>query len=123
MTTFKMLAMLAACSAITLPPPASAQSAPAVPASIITPDKVETRLGPLEFNDGAPSAATLAKIYDNLDFTHAFDALVNTYQGVNMAAIHRGFLGIGVNDNELLIFSKLMDASSPMPTPSISSAP
>ena len=29
-----------------------------------------------------------------------------------MAAIREGFLGIGVKDNELLIFSKLMDASS-----------
>ena len=112
MTTFKALAMLAACSAIAMPRLAIAQAAPAIPPSIITPDRVETRLGPLEFKDGAPSAETVTKIYDNLDFTHAFDALVNTYQGVNIAAIRKGFLGIGVNDNELLVFSKLMDASS-----------
>jgi hypothetical protein len=37
---------------------------------------------------------------------------VNTFQGVNAEAIRKGFLGIGVKDNELLIFSKLMDASS-----------
>jgi hypothetical protein len=78
MTTFKALAMLAACSAIALPGLAVAQSAPAIPPSIVTPDRVDTRLGTLEFKDGAPSAETVTKIYDNLDFTHAFDALLNT---------------------------------------------
>jgi hypothetical protein len=39
-----------------------------IPPQITTPDKVETRIGTLEFKDGAPSAATVDKIYDNLDF-------------------------------------------------------
>jgi hypothetical protein len=86
--------------------------APQVPSAITTPDKVETRLGTLEFKDGAPSAETVSKIYDNLDFTHAFETFVNTFQGVNMDAIHKGFLSIGVKDNEILVFSKLMDAKS-----------
>jgi hypothetical protein len=59
-----------------------------------------------------PSQATLDKVYDNLDFTHAFEAFVNTTQGVNMAAIRKSFLDIGVKDNEILIFSELMDAKS-----------
>ena len=112
MTKVLTSALFTACSLIALSSLACAQSPSAIPPSVITPDNVETRLGTLEFKDGAPSAETLTKIYDNLDFTHAFDALVNTFQGVNMAAIHKGFLGIGVKDNELLIFSKLMDASS-----------
>jgi hypothetical protein len=58
-----------------------------IPASITTPDKVETRIGTMEFKDGMPSKETLDKVYDNLDFTHAFEAFVNTFQGVNMAAI------------------------------------
>ena len=32
--------------------------------SISTPDKVESRLGTLEFDDGAPSAATAEMLYD-----------------------------------------------------------
>ena len=36
--------------------------------SISTPDKVESRLGTLEFDDGAPSEATAALLYDHLDF-------------------------------------------------------
>src|SRR3990172_9088659 len=93
------------------PAQAEPEAATPIPPSIATPDSVETRLGTLKFKDGAPDAATVAKIYDNLDFTHAFEAFVNTYQGVNAGAIREGFLGIGVKDNELLVFSKLMDAS------------
>ena len=91
---------------------AAAQTPTGIPPAISTPDKVESRLGTLEFKDGAPSTATSAKIYDNLDFTHAFEAFVNTFQGVNMGAIRKGFLSIGVKDNEILVFSKLMDAKS-----------
>ena len=83
-----------------------------IPASITTADKYDTRIGTLEFKDGMPNAATLEKVYDNLDRAHAFDAFVNTLQGVNMAAIHKGFLDAGVKDNEIMIFSKLMDANS-----------
>jgi hypothetical protein len=68
--------------------PATAQTPPTIPPQLVTPDKVETRLGTLQFKDGAPSKETVEKIYDNLDFTHAFEAFVNTYQGVNVDAIH-----------------------------------
>ena len=91
---------------------AAAQTATAMPPAISTPDKVETRIGPLDFKDGAPSAATVAKVYDNLDFTHAFDAFVNTFQGVNASAARKGMLDIGVKDNEIGVFSDLMDAKS-----------
>ena len=91
---------------------ASAQSNDGIPPSLITPDKVETRIGTLDFKDGAPSKETLAKVYDNLDFTHAYEAFVNTMQGVNAEAIKKGFADIGVKDNEILIFSQLMDAKS-----------
>ena len=57
-----------------------------IPPSISTPDKVETRIGTLDFKDGMPSKDTIAKVYDNLDFTHAFDAFVNTLSGRQ----HRG---------------------------------
>jgi hypothetical protein len=87
-------------------------TAAAIPASITTPDKAESRIGPLEFKDGVPSDATLARVYENLDVTHAFEAIVNTFQGVNAVAIHRGFLAAGVKDNEIGIFSDLMDARS-----------
>jgi hypothetical protein len=90
----------------------AAQSAPTIPLSISTPDKVQSRIGTLEFMDGVPSDATLEKVYDNLDFTYAFRAFVDTMQGVSIQALRRGLLSAGVKDNEVIIFSKLMDAKS-----------
>lgn len=84
----------------------------AISPAISTPDKVETRIGTLDFKDGMPSKETIAKVYDNLDFMHAFEAFVNTFQGVSIHALHKGFLSIGVKDNDVLIFSELMDAKS-----------
>jgi hypothetical protein len=83
-----------------------------IPSEITTPDKVQTRVGTLDFKDGVPSKDTAAKVYDNLDFTHAFEAFVNTMQGVSIDALRKGFLGIGVKDNEVLVFSEMMDAKS-----------
>ena len=48
-----------------------AQSNDPVPPSIVTPDKVETRIGTLDFQDGLPSKETFGKVYDTLDFPHA----------------------------------------------------
>ena len=83
-----------------------------IPAALTTPDRVESRIGTLEFKDGMPSAATLEKVYDNLDRSHAFRAFVDTFQGASTIAIRKGFLDIGGKDNEVLIFSSLMDAKS-----------
>jgi len=47
-----------------------------VPASITTPDTVRSRLGTLEFRDGAPSEETAALVYDNLDFLHGVQAFL-----------------------------------------------
>ena len=80
--------------------------------SISTPDKVQTPIGTLEFKDGAPSKATLDKVYDDLDSRHAQRAFADTFQAVSLVAARRAFLNAGVKDNELLIFSELMDAKS-----------
>ena len=53
-----------ACIMLTLPHVAAAQTASSIPPILVTPDKVETRIGPLQFKDGAPSAETAAKVYD-----------------------------------------------------------
>ncbi|RVI87942.1 DUF1254 domain-containing protein [Sinorhizobium medicae] len=83
-----------------------------VPPSLITPDKVETRLGPLDFKDGAPSKTTLDKVYDAIDFAHAQRAFGDAFQGVSLHALIKGLRGGGVKDNEAIIFSDLMDAKS-----------
>ena len=80
--------------------------------SISTPDRVESRLGTLEFDDGAPSAATAELLYDHLDFMRGVEAFIGAYPGASVAAIRKGFLSIGVEDNEILLFSDLMDSAS-----------
>jgi hypothetical protein len=106
------LAAMVAWTVLALPRMAPAQVRNETLKSISTPDQVESRLGRLDFKDGVPSKETVDKVYDNLDFTHAFEAFVNTFQGVNMAAIRNGLLTIGVKDNEITVFSELMDAKS-----------
>ena len=108
----KPLAALAACTLLAVPHLATAQATSAIPQSLVTPDRVETRIGTFDFKDGAPSQATLDKVYDNLDFTHAFEAFVNTFQGVNMSSFRNGLVNAGVKDGEFMIWSDLMDAKS-----------
>jgi len=112
MTQIGHLAAAVVSATLILPGLAAAQTTPAIPSSITTPDKVESRLGTLNFKDGAPDKATLEKAYDYIDFAHAYNAFVNTMQGVSLVAGRRAFLGLGVKDNEILIFSELMDAKS-----------
>jgi hypothetical protein len=111
------LAVVVAFAILALLRLAAAQASPGIPSALTTPDKVESRIGTLEFKDGAPSQATLEKIYDHLDFTHAFRAFVDTFQGVSIQAMRKGFVDAGVKDNEVIVFSELMDAKSLFLTP------
>lgn len=100
------------CAMLALPNLAAAQTVPTIPPALITPDKIETRIGPLQFNDGAPSAETAEKVYDTLDFTRGLDAFLNSYGGASAYAIRRGFLSTGAADNSVVIFPELMDSKS-----------
>jgi hypothetical protein len=80
--------------------------------AISTPDHVSTRFGQLDFPLGVPTAETTAKVYDQLDYLHAFDAYHHGLRAVSLAAIRKGFLDAGVNDNDALLFSGLMDCRS-----------
>ena len=91
---------------------ADAQSPAPIPPSISTPDKVDSRLGILEFKDGVPNKATAEKVFDNLDFTYAYRAFIDNMRGVSIHALRKGMQDIGVKDNEVLVFSELMDAKS-----------
>ncbi|WP_231734099.1 DUF1254 domain-containing protein [Calycomorphotria hydatis] len=91
---------------------AIAQQADEVPESIMTADEYETQLGTLRFNDGVPDEATSKLLLDNLDFTYAYRAFMDNLRGVSVHAIRKGLRDVGVQDNEVLIFSELMDSNS-----------
>ena len=73
---------------------------------------MQTRLGTLEFKDGAPNPATVDKVYDTLDFTHALNVFLNSYQGASTYLIREGMRSTGAADGDVVIFSQLMDSKS-----------
>jgi len=81
-------------------------------AAISTPERLRTRLGDLEFRDGAPRLDTVEKVYDNLDFLRGVDVFLNAFAGASTQAIREGFISAGAPDNAILIFSELMDSQS-----------
>jgi hypothetical protein len=83
-----------------------------IPASITTPDKVETRIGTLDFTDGYPTPETASTIRDELNYLHGIEAFMNSIQGVSLYALRKGYESKGIKDNEFLIFPKLMDSNS-----------
>ena len=83
-----------------------------IPREITTPEKVETRIGTLEFKDGAPSAATVQTVRDSLDYIRGVDAFMNSFSGASAYAIREGFHSVGAEDNTVVIFSELMDSNS-----------
>ncbi|CAN7277947.1 DUF1254 domain-containing protein [Phyllobacterium sp. LjRoot231] len=107
-----LLAILIAAANLNSGNIAFAQSGGEIPAILVTPDKVESRIGTLEFKDGAPSAATVEKVRDTLDFTRGLDVFLNSYGGASAYAIRKGLLSIGAEDNAVTIYPELMDAKS-----------
>ena len=83
-----------------------------IPEFLTTPDKVESRIGSLEFNDGYPTGEAAAKIRDELDYLHGVEAFMNSIQGVSTYAIRKGLMDAGVNDNDFIIYTGLMDSKS-----------
>ena len=91
---------------------ADAQESGDIPPQITTPDTVKTERGTFEFKGGVPTDATVKAVYDNLDSTYAFRAFTDTFKGVSMQAVLEGFETAGIKDNEILLFSELMDCES-----------
>ncbi|MDA8486269.1 DUF1254 domain-containing protein [Pseudomonas resinovorans] len=83
----------------------------------MTPDSVETRLGTLNFFDGMPDAATVEKLYDNLDLVRGMETFLNGIPATSVEGLRRGHLSMGVNaSNKALIMDKLLDSAPLMLT-------
>jgi hypothetical protein len=112
LTDFFVLTMIVAGTALAGGIEVAAQTTAEIPSILITPDKVDSRIGTLEFKDGAPSAETVQKVYDTLDFTRGLDVFLNSYGGASAYAIRQGLLSIGAEDNTVTIYPELMDSKS-----------
>ena len=94
-----------------------------IPVAITTPDRVETRIGTLEFFDGFPTRETAELVYDNLDFLRGMEAFLNAMPAASLRAVRQGFRDAGVGRNgDVLITEQLMDAHSLFLTPNTESA-
>lgn len=82
-----------------------------VPTKILTPNKVNTSIGELEFYDGMPTSATLEKVYDNLDFIRGVDVFLNFIPATSIEGLRLGMKELGVDDyNKVMVLDKLLDA-------------
>jgi hypothetical protein len=70
-------------SALAVPAAAAADVTEEVLRSLGTPDRVETSIGVLEFDDGAPTAATADKVYDAMTFANALAVYNNSFRGAS----------------------------------------
>ena len=83
-----------------------------IPAKVMTPDKVETRIGTLDFFDGLPSDETVKKVYDNLDFLRGVEAFLNGIPATSIEGIRLGMEEVGATKaNQVVIMDKLMDSN------------
>ena len=100
------------------PVASTAKYAAKVPSSILTPDSVETRIGPLKFFDGLPDADTVKKVYDNLDFARGVEAFMAGIPATSVQALKNGFIEAGFPPNGSIgITESLADARSVFLTP------
>jgi len=84
-----------------------------IPEGILTPDKVETSIGRLDFTDGVPSRETAEKVYDVMDTSRAADAFLKGMPAASVAALIEGAHSLGaVEVNQVMIFDGLMNAKS-----------
>ena len=83
-----------------------------IPESIMTPNKVKTRIGTLKFFDGIPTKDTAALLYDNLDFLRGVETFLNGMPATSLEGLRRGQVELGAkNSNQAVVFDKLMDSN------------
>jgi len=99
-----------------VPAPCAAQTSlynTPIPSCIMTPDRVKTSIGDLTFFDGMPDAATVEKVYDNLDRMRGTDVFMDFVPLASVEALRRGMTKIGVDScNKILLYDGLMDSNS-----------
>ena len=84
-----------------------------IPEKILTPDRVATRLGELEFFDGMPTDATAAILLDHLTFLRGVEVFLNTVQVASLEAARIGLGQVGATAaNRVVIYDNLMDSNS-----------
>lgn len=85
-----------------------------IPAGIMTPDKVQTPIGRLDFFDGMPTRATVDKVYDNLDMMRGTLAFLNGIPAASVEALRRGLVEMGVDSSSKIALADQLLDSAPL---------
>ncbi len=93
-----------------------------IPASITTPDTVDTPLGTLRFFDGLPDADTVRKVYDNLDLMRGVDVFLNTMSAASALANIEGLKSVGCDMFSVVVHENRVDAKTLLLTPNTQTA-
>jgi len=84
-----------------------------LPESIMTPAKVESHLGTLEFFDGIPTDKTVKTVYDYVDRARAVEAFINMLPAVSLYNLRKGQRSMGATkSNQILLWEQLADSKS-----------
>ncbi len=76
---------------------------------VATPDRLKTSIGTLKLDDGVPSEATTAKLWDNLDRSRALQAYLLAIPIVNQAGMRQSLLKFGPANSTDVIWQDLVD--------------
>lgn len=83
-----------------------------IPEGLTTPDNIQTRMGELNFFDGVPDIETAQKVYNLLDFTHAYQAFLDGTKIASMDAMRKGILEFGPANKTAVLYEGLMDSKA-----------
>jgi len=111
-TSLSLLVSVGICSATYAQESPKMKMTTPIPESITTPEKIESRLGTLEFPNGFPTADTAAKLYEHLSFMHGVEAFLYALPGASVHAAGRGIKGMGGDNQTVLTMEQLMDSKS-----------
>jgi hypothetical protein len=82
-----------------------------IPESIMTPNKVDTSIGELDFYDGLPSKETSEKVFDYLDTARGVQVFLSAIPMASLEAMRLANIDMGVaSSNKVMIFDDLMDS-------------
>ena len=101
---------------VTAGQPSAMKMTTEIPEAITIADKVKTRIGTLTFDDGYPTEETAQKIYDQLDFQRAVEAIMMTTPGASIHAFAKAIRELGP-DNQTAIVWPRMDSKVQLLTP------
>ena len=83
-----------------------------IPAKIMTPDRVDTRIGTLAFTDGFPTQATADLLYDHLDFLRGVEVFLSAVPAASLEAMRIGMEEVGVTAcHQVGIVDRLLDSA------------